>query len=158
MSHCDSDWEGDVNTCPSTTGYIFSLSGGALTLRSCLQPTVALSSTEADYRAITESGQELLWLQNMMMWFGLKVQNPTILESENQGAIHLTSKSIFHGQTKHVESQYHLIREIVKQGSLRLKHCPTHDMIANLMTKPLGKAQFQRLCLKLGMSKVSASS
>lgn len=158
VSHFNADWAGDVSTRRSTTGYIFTLAGGALTWKSRLQPTVALSSTEAEYRAITEAGQELLWLRNMMSRFGMEDHNPTVLESDNMGAIHLTSKSIFHGRTKHVEIQYHWIREVVNQGKLLLKHCPTVEMVADLLTKALGKPQFQRLRLKLGLNHVTPSS
>lgn len=63
---CDADWAGDKSTRRSTTGYVFKLAGGAISWRSKLQPTVALSSTEAEYRAITEAGQELLLLRRMM--------------------------------------------------------------------------------------------
>lgn len=90
--------------------------------------------------------------------FGMKDDDATVLESDNMGAIHLTSKSIFHGRTKHVEIQYHWIREIVNQGSIKLKHCPTVDMVADLLTKPLGKPQFQRLRIKLGLDFITPSS
>lgn len=113
---CDADWAGGKDTRRSTTEYIFILAGGAISWRSKLQPTVALSSTEAEYCAITEAGQELLWLRTMMSKLGLEDSNPTVLKSDNTGAIDLTSKSIFHGRTKHVEIHYHWIREVVKAG------------------------------------------
>lgn len=91
VSHCNADWAGDRSTRRSTTGYVFTLAGGALSWRSRLQPTVALSSTEAEYRAITEAGQELLWLRKMMSRLGFEDTEPTTLQSENLGAIHLTS-------------------------------------------------------------------
>lgn len=94
-SLCNADWAGDPSTRRSTTGYVFKLAGGPLSWKSRLQPTVALSSTEAEYRAITEAGQELLWLRNMLELYGFKDQNPTILQSDNLGAIHLTTKSVF---------------------------------------------------------------
>lgn len=103
--HCDADWAGDKNTRRSTTGYVFMLAGGALSWKSRLQPTVALFSTEAEYCAVTEAGQELLWLQTMMKMFGFEDKSPTLLHRNNLGAIHLTSKSIFHGRTKHIETQ-----------------------------------------------------
>lgn len=150
--HCNTDWAGDVNTWRSTTGYVSTLAGGTLTWKSMLQLTVALSSAEAEYRAITEAGQELVCLRNMMARFGMQDQNPTVLSSDNMGVIHLTSKFIFHGRTKHVKIQHHSIQEIVNQGTLALKHCPTIDMVADLLTKPLEKSQFQRLRLKLGVT------
>lgn len=150
-SLCDADWAGDPNTRRSTTGYVFKLAGGPLSWKSRLQPTVALSSTEAEYRAITEAGQELLWLRTMLEHYGFKDPNPTILQSNNLGAIHLTTKSIFHGRTKHIEIQHHWIREVVDQGSLTLKHCPTSIMTADLLTKCLGKSHFLRLRQELGL-------
>lgn len=93
---CDADWAGDKDTGRSTTGYIFLLAGGALSWRSRLQPTVALSSTEAKYRAITEAGQELIWLRTMLSRLGFEDAAPTVLQSDNMGAIHLTNKSVFH--------------------------------------------------------------
>lgn len=139
VSHVDADWAGDRSTRRSTTGYIFTLAGGAISWRSLLQPTVALSSTEAEYRAVTEAGQELVWLREMMTQFKFKVVSPTVLSSDNMGAIHLTSKSIFHSRTKHIEIQHHWIREVVNSGKLTIKHCPSEDMIADLLTKSLGK-------------------
>lgn len=70
--------------------------------RSRLQPTVALSATEAKYRAIMEAGQELIWLRNMMVKFGYEDKSATVLHSDNLCAINLTNKSVFHVRTKHV--------------------------------------------------------
>lgn len=75
-SLCDADWACDPSTRRSITGYIFVLAGGAILWRSHLQATVALSSTEAEYRAVTEAGQELIWLPNMMTAFGFPIQIP----------------------------------------------------------------------------------
>lgn len=152
ISHCDADWAGCKSTQRSTTGYIFTLAGGALSWKSRLQPTVALSSTEAEYRAVTEAGQELLWLRRMMEAFGCVDENPTVLQSDNLGAIHLTTKSTFHDRTKHIDIHYHWIREIVKNGSVKLQHCPTEQMVANMLTKALGKRKFLNLRKQLGLS------
>ena len=89
LSHCDADWAGDRSTRRSTTGYVFMLAGGAILWRSRLQPTVALSSTEAEYRAVTEAGQELVWRRTMLQKFGFEDSQPTVLHSDNLGAIHL---------------------------------------------------------------------
>lgn len=158
LSHCDADWAGDRNTRRSTTGYVFMLAGGPLSWKSRLQPTVALYSTEAEYRAVTEAGQELIWLRTMLKKFGFEDKNPTILHSDNLGAIHLTSKSVFHGRTKHIKIQYHWIREIVNAGHVVVKHCPTNLMIADMLTKSLGKAQFVNLRLLMGLKDVTTVS
>lgn len=151
QSHVDADWAGDRNTRRSTTGYIFKLAGGPISWKSRLQPTVALSSTEAEYRAVTEAGQELIWLRNMMNLLGYGDSKPTKLETDNLGAMHLTTKSIFHGRTKHIEIQYHWIREVVSQGDMTVVHCPSTEMMADLLTKSLGKQQFFKLRRMIGL-------
>lgn len=143
--YSDADWAGDKSTRRSTTGYLFKIMGGAISWRSKLQPTVALSSTEAEYRATTEAGQETVWLRRLLFDFSYEPSMPTTLHCDNLGAIQLTSKSIFHARTKHVEIHYHFIRELVQDGIVELKHCLSKYMVADILTKPLGKSPFQHL-------------
>lgn len=149
--YSDADWAGDKSTRRSTTGYVFKFLNGALSWKSRLQPTVALSSTEAEYRATTEAGQEATWLQSLFSSFGFETLKPLTLHCDNLGAIQLTSKTIFHARTKHIEIQYHWIRELVKKGAVRLEHCPSAKMIADVLTKPLGKGTFQWLRKLIGL-------
>jgi hypothetical protein len=85
----NADWAGDKSTTCSTTGYVFKFIEGAISWRSQLQPTVALSSTEAEYRAITKAGQEALWLMNLMKEIGIPVETPLEMICNNLSAIHL---------------------------------------------------------------------
>lgn len=116
---------------------------------------MALSSTEAEYRAITKAGQELLWLRCMMTLFGLEDKEPTALGTDNMGALHLTTKSVFDARTKHFEIQYHWIREVIQSGALTVQHVPSGQMMADLLTKPLGKQQFCKLQLMLGLQHIT---
>lgn len=154
--HSDADWAGDKSTRRSTTGYVFKLFGGAISWKSKLQATVALSSTEAEYRSTTEAGQEAVWLRLLLKSFNDDSPEPTTLHCDNLGAIQLTSKSTFHARTKHIEIHYHFIRELVSMKTVCLKHCPTERMIADILTKPLGKGPFQFLRHLCGMSPLSA--
>lgn len=137
VCHSDSDWAGDPNTRRSTTGYLFKMNGGAISWRSRLQPTVSLSLTEAQYRATTKAGQEIAWLRNLLSFVGIKHPTPTVLCCDNQGAVDLTKKTVFHGRTKHIEVQYHWIREQVEKGYITLRHVPTENMLADMLTKAL---------------------
>lgn len=149
--HVDADWAGDKSTQWSITGYLFKLFGGAISWRSKLQPTVALSSTEAEYRSTTEAGQEFAWLKQLVSAFNYPCPRPTPIHCDNLGAIQLTSKTIFHARTKHIEIQYHFIRELVKKGIVSLVHCASQEMMADLLTKPLGKGLFQKMRDLIGM-------
>lgn len=86
-----------------------------------------------------------------MKIYGFDNPSPTVLEIDNLGALHLPTKSVFHGQTKHIKLQYHWIREVVESGNLVICHCPTENMIADVLTKCLGKAHFRRLRGKIGV-------
>ena len=66
MGHSDSDWAGDIDTRHSTTGYCFSLGSGAISWSSKKQPTVALSSTETEYRAACSAATEAVWLRRLL--------------------------------------------------------------------------------------------
>lgn len=149
--HVDANWAGYRSTRRSTTGYLFKLFGGAISWRSKLKPTVALSSTEAEYRSTTEAGQEATSLRRLLQGFGFYTPEPTSLHCDNLGAIQLTSKSVFHARTKHIKIQYHYIRELVKLKTVSLVHCARKNMMADILTKPLGKGPFQWLQSLVGM-------
>lgn len=141
--HTESDWAGDPTTRRSTTGYLFKLNGAAVSWRSKLQPTVSLSSTEAEYKATTEAGQEVVWLRGLLENISISQPSPTVLCSDSTGAVSLTSKSIFHARTKHIEVQHHWIREQVLKKSIILRHISNKQMFADTLTKPLHPGPFR---------------
>ncbi|KAI7956600.1 hypothetical protein MJO28_003695 [Puccinia striiformis f. sp. tritici] len=151
----DADWAGDRSSRRSTTGYIFKYLGGALSWRSRLQQTVALSSTEAEYRATTEAGQEIMWLCKLMKELNLIVELPITLKCDNLSAIYLASNPVYHSRSKHIEIEFHWIREKVEEGFIRLEYCKTTEMIADLFTKNLGKQSFKKLKKMIGLTESS---
>ncbi|KAI7953544.1 hypothetical protein MJO28_006091 [Puccinia striiformis f. sp. tritici] len=152
----DTDWAGDRSSRRSTTGYIFKYLGGALSWRSRLQQTVALSSTEAEYRATTEAKQEILWLCKLMKELNLIVKLPITLKCDNLSAKYLASNPFYHSRSKHIEIEFHWIREKVKEGFIRLEYCKTTEMIADLFTKNLGKQSFKKLKKMIGLTESSS--
>lgn len=113
--------------------------------RSKLQSTVSLSSTEAEYKATTEAGQEVVWLRGLLENISLGQQSPTVLCSDRTGAVSLTSKSIFHARTKHIEVQHHWIRDQVEKKTITLRHISNQHMYADTLTKPLHPGPFREL-------------
>lgn len=149
--HSDSDWAGDPNTRRSTTGYLFKMNGAAVSWKSRLQPTVSLSSTEAEYKATTAAGQEIVWLRGILRHMSLEQSPPTTLCSDSTGAVALTKKGIFHARTKHIEVQYHWIREQVEQKVIILRHISNQHMFADTLTKPLHPGPFRTFQDMIGL-------
>ena len=120
------------------------------------QPVVALSTSEAEYIALSSATQEAVWLRRLLSELGAPVSSVTMME-DNQGAIALAKNPIAHARTKHIDIRYHYIREAVQDGLVELQYCPTKEMVADLLTKPLPKESFQRLRTSLGLDTLSTT-
>ena len=151
VGYSDADWAGDINDRKSTSGYIFQISGAAVTWRSKKQGCVALSTAEAEYVALCSAGQEAVWLRRLTSELGSPPKAATTIYEDNQSAIAMTKNPQFHGRAKHIDIKYHFIREQVNSGNVKLKYCPTNDMTADMFTKPLSREQFCKLRNKAGI-------
>ena len=106
----DSDMSGDVDSSRSTSGYMMTYAGGAVSWQSRLQKSVALSNTEAEYMAAVEAGKELIWMRAFLTELGVEqVRFP--LHCDSQSAIHLAKNAAYHSRTKHIQRRYHWLRE-----------------------------------------------
>jgi len=141
---CDADHGEDLDTRRSTTAYVVMLAGGAVSWASRLQPTVALSSTEAEYMATCAAVQEMVYLRQLFADLGFEQKEPTIIHQDNQACIALAGNPIYHKRTKHIDIRYHYVRERVENGDVALVHVPSERQLADLLTKPLAK---QRLAI-----------
>ena len=113
------DWAGDVGTRRSTSGYAFLMNNGCISWRSKKQRTVALSSTEAEYMALTEATQEAVWLKALLCELGeMKNDDVVKIYEDNQSSIALAKNPEFHKRTKHIDIRYHFVREKVTDGQV----------------------------------------
>jgi hypothetical protein len=151
VGFCDADYAGDHDTRRSTTGYVFMLGWGAISWCSKRQPTVSLSTTEAEYRASAMAAQESTWLIRLLKDLCQPIKVAVTLYCDNQSAICLAENPVFHARTKHIEVHYHFIREKVLQEEIDLKHVNTKDQVADLFTKSLSGNKFESFCQQLGM-------
>ena len=128
------------------------LHGGAVTWNSKRQPTVALSTTEAEYMALGQATKESAWIKRLLVEIGFHQQNqPAKILSDNQGAISLTKKLMFHSQTKHIDIQHHFLCEKSKASEIRVVHCRTENMLADVLTKALSRDKHQRFMAGMGL-------
>jgi len=151
IEYSDADWGGDPDDRHSTTGNLFVMAEGAISWVSKKQAVVALSTSEAEYIVLSFVTQEAVWLRRLLTDLGAAPTKPTVLMEDNQGAIAIARNPVAHARTKHIDIHYHYVREALHEGAIDLQYCPTSEMIADLLTKPLSRGQFERLRLGMGM-------
>ena len=148
----DADYGGDLETRKSTTGYLFMAYGGPVAWKSRRQPTVALSTTEAEYMATSNATRQAIWIKQLLQDLGLENHQPLVIYNDNAGSVALTKNPVHHDRTKHIAIRHHFIREQVELGSVNILHVPSGQNIADFLTKPLPKDLFDRLRLQSGLT------
>ncbi|KAE8691959.1 hypothetical protein F3Y22_tig00110864pilonHSYRG00223 [Hibiscus syriacus] len=138
VGYADSDYAGDLDKRRSTTRYLFTLAKAPISWKSTLQSTVALSTTEAEYMAISEAVKEVIWLNGLMEDLGV-VQSHISLYCDSQSSIHLAKNQVYHSWTKHIDARYHFVREIFEEGKIILQKITTSENPTDMMTKVFGK-------------------
>ena len=153
MGYVDSDYAGDRTDRKSTYGSVFMLCGGPVAWTSKKQASVSTSTTEAEYVALCQGSKEAVWLRKLLQETGfpqflgesLGIQ----MYSDNQSCIALAENPENHSRSKHIDVQYHYSRQLVEQGVIKLDYCLTKDMLADVLTKPLGSRGFTECAQKL---------
>lgn len=151
-SFSDADWAGDKDDYTSTGAYIVYLGQIPISWSSKKQRTVARSSTEAKYRSVAATAAELSWLTSVLGELGFPSSQKPVIYCDNVGATNLCSNPIFHSHMKHVDLDYHFIREQVQNGALRVTHVSSTDQLADALSKALPRQRFQQLMIKIGLS------
>jgi len=131
----DSDWAGDKDNRISITGYLIFLLGAAILWKSQAQKSVSLSSTEAEYYALSEAAKEIKFVVQILLSMGIPVQLPIIVRVDNMGAIFMSENASASSRTKHVDTRYHFVREFVEEGFIRIIFVRTVDNVSDSFTK-----------------------
>ena len=150
-NNADDDGE-DSTICRSRTGFVILFAGSPLLWSSKLQTETALSTTEAEYIALSQAMREIIPLQRLMaemadfVRFDLKetIAHSTVFE-DNKGCIELANSPKMRPRTRHIAIKYHHFRDHVRQGKVRIEHVASEDQLADIFTKPLPLATFSRL-------------
>ena len=93
---------GCKDTCCSTSGYIFTMAGGAVTWSSKCQATVALSTVKVEYAAMSCCAQQMVWMHSWLDEVNIKYSRPGVIKGDSRGAISLTKNTKDHGKVKHI--------------------------------------------------------
>ncbi len=150
-TYSDADYAGDLDTRRSTTGFLLILNNGPVAWTSRRQHCTTLSTTEAEYVAACEATKETVWMRNLLCHIGLGQSKPTVLFCDNQSAIRLVHNPEFHKRTKHIDVQFHFIREKQVDGTIHVQYISTDMQLADVFTKPLHGPLFERLRRAIGV-------
>jgi hypothetical protein len=148
-AYCDADWAGDLTDRKSTTGYCTYVNNNLISWQTKKQSTVALSSTEAEYMAISDVIKEVMWMRILLTELDLKIETPTMIYVDNQSAIKISENDTAHDRTKHIDIRHFYIRDLIESGEVKLAWVPTELQLADIFTKPLTPSTFTSIRDKL---------
>jgi hypothetical protein len=147
--YCDSDWAGSPDDRKSITGYGIYLGPCLISWAAKKQPVVARSSTEAEYRSMALTVTEMYWLRMLFKELHIPLLSTPCLWVDNIGALALSSNPVYHARTKHIEVDYHFIREKIFNKDIVARYISTHEQPSDIFTKGLSSARFSSLRVKL---------
>lgn len=152
MGFCDADWGGDIDERKSTTGYVFTYAGGAVTWSTKRQPTVALSTTEAEFMAMTAAVQEGTWLKQIMNELLPLFKKCITIHSDNKGALELAKNNQYSPRTKHIDIKHKFVNEKITKGEINFEYTSTEEMPADILTKRSSNVKIQKHIVKYGLN------
>ncbi|KAE9018981.1 hypothetical protein PR001_g13989 [Phytophthora rubi] len=149
--YCDSDWANDAETRKSTTGFVFTLAGGAISWMSRRQSIVALSTAEAEYVAACEATMEAVAESNILQEILPKRAVKLRIGIDNQAAHTMATNPTYSRRTRHIELRWHYVREQVEKGAVKMHKVKGDVNPADTFTKPLDKRRLKTLLDQVGV-------
>ena len=152
IGYVDSDWGGDYTTRKSTTGYLFTFGNTPISWSSKLQKSVAISFCEAEYMALKEAAKELIWLKTVFNEIKpLNKYNTDLLYCDNKSAIDLSKNPEHHARTKHIDIQYHFVRDYIERKIFELRYINTKEQLADALTKAIDINAFRNFTKRINI-------
>jgi Reverse transcriptase (RNA-dependent DNA polymerase)/gag-polypeptide of LTR copia-type len=160
LAFSDSDHAADPRDRKSIKGFVFMVYGGAVSFSSCKLKSVARSTAEAEYIALSDAAKQAIWTRKIVAMIEGQEENEAnpvpILFGDNKGAIQLTRGLSNTSKIKHVDTAFHHVVDEVKQGSIKIYWIPGKMMLADGFTKALPRDAFERNRKAIGMRKIEA--
>jgi hypothetical protein len=138
----DADFAGDVDARKSTTWVIFFLANDPITWQSTKKKVVAQSSYESEYITTANAMCQALWLARVLAEVQGSALSTPLLRVDNKSIIALIKNPVLHGQSKHIEVKYHLVRESVENGRIKVEFIRSEEQLCDILTEPLGRVKF----------------
>ncbi|KAD3069346.1 hypothetical protein E3N88_37226 [Mikania micrantha] len=154
MGYSDSSFSTDQEDGKGTTGVVFYFNNKPITWLSQKQPTVALSSCEAEFMAANSAACQAVWLRGLLAEVTGMAEEKVLIQVDNKSAIALIKNPVFHGRSKHISTKFHYIRECVEAEMIKVEHVCGEEQRADVLTKALPKARFEEMRRLLGIEEI----
>ena len=151
FGYTDAHWVGCTYDRRSTSGYVFNFGSAAVSWSRKKQPTIPLSSTDAEYRGATIAACEIAWLHKLLQDLGQDGMKTVTLYCDNMSNIQLANNPIFYARTKHIEVHYHYVCEKVLAGHVDLVYVSTEEQVVDIFTKCLGAKKLNMFKSMMGV-------
>ncbi|XP_036346805.1 secreted RxLR effector protein 161-like [Rhagoletis pomonella] len=147
----DADWGSDASDRKSYSGCVFVAAGGVFSWESKKQSVVALSSTEAEYIALSSAAKEASYISKLLREMGFGQDGPMILNNDNLSSQCLVKNPTYHARSKHIDIKYHHIRQMYNNNEIDLNYIPTDKMMSDILTKNLQKTKHVKFTNEMGI-------
>ena len=139
--YSDANWISDSYEIKSTSGYVFTIGGGAVTWKSSKQTIIAKSTMESEFIALEQACNEAEWLKNFLENIPLGIKpNPSVsVHCDNKAAIAIASNKTFNGKNRHIRLRYEVIKQLLRDGIVSIDYVKSELNLADPLTKPLGR-------------------
>ncbi|UYV76897.1 hypothetical protein LAZ67_14002326 [Cordylochernes scorpioides] len=144
-AYSDATWASDNTDRKSLSGNLLLLGSNPISWMTGKQGCVSLSSTEAELISAAEASQELLWLLDLLKDLELEQKAPIYFHQDNQSCLKICSSEKVSSRTKHIATKIHHLKDLQKKTVIKMVYCPTGDMKADILTKPLPRPTFEKL-------------
>lgn len=150
-AYCDADWGTCRFSARSLSGYAIFLGSSLISWKTKKQKTVSKSTAEAEYRSMSYTTSELIWLEGLFQDLKVQIPTPINVYCDNIAAKYIAEHQVFQERTKHLRMDCHFVRDFVNSEFIKIYHIRTFLQLADIMTKPLSAALHKELSLKLGL-------
>lgn len=152
IGYCDADWASDMDLRRSTTGYIFTSFGGAISWSTKRQPTIALSTTEAEYMSLVAATQEGIWIKQFLEEIQNYPLNAIKIFNDNMGTNELAHNNGYSARSKHMDIKNKFVHEKLNEGIIALEYLQTDEMPADIMTKASTGSKIKKHIVEIGIN------
>jgi hypothetical protein len=149
--YIDSDYAVSVADKKSTLGYAFHFGKNLISWASKKHPIFSINYAKEEYVVATTTTCHAVCLKMLLLDFGYTTKEPILIFCDNNSTISLSKNNVFHHKRKNIDTQFHFIHELVKNGDISLKFCGSKAKLVDIFTKPLGKDVFQFQRQSLGI-------